>query len=421
MPTFVDQPGVPLLSVDVTCTPSSAELIVTQERYLRDAAPAAPSSSPGQLWHMPFCVRTSAGETKCDVLREKRKSIPVASCPAWVMGNAGARGYYRTAIAPEATRKLAHDLARLSPEERMVALSDEWEQVRAGRHDIGTVLSLAAGFSTERTATVMQTLASILAAVGEDATTEATRAGYRRWVAALLGPALAEVGTAARPNDTDDIRSLRATLVSAMGATARDPATLAAARDIVRAELDRPGSVEPTLLTVVVQLAAIEGDAALYDRYLARSKAAVNPEERYQYLYALTAFSNPDLVRRTMALVASPDVRSQDAKIVLANMIGNADTRELAWELLRERWSEVQKKTGEFVGNTVIVGALGAFCEAGAADDVDRFFATHKVPDADRTLKQALENIRSCARFAMVQRPKLTDWIADQLSIADEN
>ena len=59
----------------------------------------------------------------------------------------------------------------------------------------------------------------------------------------------------------------------------------------------------------------------------------------------------------------------------------------------------------------MIVGALGAFCEAGTADDVDRFFTTHKVPDAERTLKQALENIRSCARFAQTQRPKLTQWI----------
>jgi hypothetical protein len=28
---------------------------------------------------------------------------------------------------------------------------------------------------------------------------------------------------------------------------------------------------------------------------------------------------------------------------------------------LREHWNDVQKKTGEFVGNTVIVGALGSF------------------------------------------------------------
>src|SRR5262249_28044677 len=154
--------------------------------------------------------------------------------------------------------------------------------------------------------------------------------------------------------------------------------------------------------------------AALYDRYLARSQAAVNPEERYQFLYALTAFAKPELVRRTMALVVSPEVRSQDAKIVIANMLGNPDTRELAWTLVRERWAEIQKKTGEFVGNTVIVGALGSFCDAGKADEVEQFFNAHKVPDAERTLKQSVETIRSCARFAQAQRPKLQQWVSSE-------
>ena len=66
---------------------------------------------------------------------------------------------------------------------------------------------------------------------------------------------------------------------------------LASRAQLVEQELDKPGSVEPTLLAVLVKLAAIDGDAALYDRYLERSKAATDPEEQYRYLYALTAFA----------------------------------------------------------------------------------------------------------------------------------
>ena len=59
MPTFVDQPGVPLLSFEVKCTPAASEVVLTQERYLRDApAGQGSSSAPGQLWQMPFCLRT---------------------------------------------------------------------------------------------------------------------------------------------------------------------------------------------------------------------------------------------------------------------------------------------------------------------------------------------------------------------------
>ena len=408
MPTFVDQPGVPLVSFDVKCSAGASQLVVSQERWSPEV-PAREASANPQLWQIPFCVRTPAGEATCDILREKRKTLPVASCPGWVMGNAGARGYYRTAVPPEVTRKLAHDIPSLSPAERMVVLSDEWELVRADRHDIGTVLDLAAGFDKERTATVMQTLTRILGAAA-NATTAGTREAYRRWVSSLLAPALADVGTTPRPGDTDDTRALRATVVAAMAGLGHDAAALKAMRDVVGQELDTPNSVEPTLLNVAVRLAASEGDAALYDRYLARSQAALNPEERYQFLYALTAFAKPDLVRRTMELVVSPDVRSQDAKIVIANMLGNPDTRDLAWTLVRERWAEIQKKTGEFVGNTVIVGALASFCDAAKADEVDQFFASHKVPDAERTLRQSIETIRSCARFAHAQQPKLAEW-----------
>jgi puromycin-sensitive aminopeptidase len=79
-------------------------------------------------------------------LREKRLEIAFDGCPAWLMGNAGARGYYRAASSPAMVRTMAEKVETLSPAERMAVLSDEWALVRAGRHDVGTVLDLAAGF-----------------------------------------------------------------------------------------------------------------------------------------------------------------------------------------------------------------------------------------------------------------------------------
>jgi aminopeptidase N len=186
---------------------------------------------------------------------------------------------------------------------------------------------------------------------------------------------------------------------------------LSTARTLVLQELDKAGSVEPTLLEVVIHLAALEGDAALYDRYLAKSKAATDPEERYLYLYGLTSFADPALVRRTLELTVSDDVRGQDAKIVIARLLANTDTHRLAWQLVQQRWDAIQKKTGEFVGNTAIVGALASFCETRTAEEIKSFFSTHKVPDAERTLQQSIERIGTCARSAAVQGPKLAEWL----------
>jgi hypothetical protein len=80
--------------------------------------------------------------------------------------------------------------------------------------------------------------------------------------------------------------------------------------------------------------------------------------------------------------------------------------------LTRQRWDELQKKTSESGGNSLIVNALSSFCDAGAAGEVRSFFAAHKVPDAERTLQQALERIESCAGFVAIQRPKLDEWLS---------
>ena len=409
MASFVDQPGLPLMSVEIRCAGGKPRAVLSQDRYFRD--PAQASVRSGQLWQIPVCLQTSSGDSRCEVLRTKRTEIHFDICPAWVMANRNARGYYRAATAPAMVRRMAAKIETLTPAERMAVLSDEWALVRAGRHDVGTFLDLATGLRDERTATVMETLASLLEAIGEEFTTAATRAPYRAWVNRHIAPALAEVGLNHRADEDDERKALRAAVVAIAGGVGRDAEVLAAARELVRQELAKPGTIEPTLLDIVVNLAALGGDAALYDRFLASSKAATDPEVRYQYLYALAAFTDPALVRRTMDLALSTDVRSQDAKNVIARMLVNADTQALAWQLVRQRWTEIQKKTGQFVGNTVIVGALSSFCEESKPAEIRALFSTNQGPDAARTLQQSLERITTCARTAAVQAPKLAAWL----------
>jgi aminopeptidase N len=327
------------------------------------------------------------------------------------MANAGARGYYRVVMPPAMVRSLASNVASLTPAERIALLSDEWALVRAGRHDVGVFLDLASGFTGERNSAVMETLLVPLGTIGEYLTTSASRPEYMAWLSDLLLPALQGVGWSPASGDADDTRSLRAALVSALGIIARDPQVIAKAREIVLQELDKPGSVERTLLNAAVTVAAGDGDVALYEKYLARSMAASDPEERYRYLYALAAFRDPALVRRTLDYILGPEVRSQDANHFIASLLRNRAAQVLAWRMLQERWDQVRKKTGGFTGNALIVGALSAFCDARTLGEVTQFFATHKVPDAERTLQQTTERIDTCSRLAATQSPKLTAWL----------
>jgi aminopeptidase N len=408
MSSFVTQPGLPLVHVDIECGASGASAMLMQDRYVQD--PGGPALAP-VTWTIPVCLKTSSGTTICEVFSGKQAAMKLDACPAWVLPNAGARGYYRTSYSPEMLRKIAAGLSTVTPAERIGLLSDEWALVRAGRHDVGSYMDFASVFGAERTPEVMSTLAGTLDSIGDDLTTSTSRPAYRAWVSRLLGPAMKELGWRAQPSEPDSRRELRAIVARTLGDTARDPEVLRRSREIVLEELKKPGTVEPTLLNVAVTLAAIQGDPMLYEMYLERARAALDPEDKYRYLHALAAFADPILVRRTMDYILSPEVRNQDAKSLIADLLVNPSVNSLAWGMLKQRWDEVQKKTGQFVGNTVIVSALSSFCDTRTLEDIRQFFSTHKIPDAERTLQQALERIESCARMAESQAPKLEAWL----------
>jgi aminopeptidase N len=412
MSGFIDKPGVPFVDAVVRCTGDRGSAAISEEPGPGNVAgPRRGAAQAERAWSIPVCVRAAAGKVACDIVGAAPAAIPLDSCPAWVMANAGARGYYRVVSPPDMVAAIARDVASLTPAERIAVVADEWALVRAGRHDVGTFLDLAAGFKGERTPAVMATLLDALESIDQELTTDSSRPKYRTWLAAFLRPALQEIGWAPAPGESEERKELRALLVDGLGNTARDPDVIAKAREIVLSELAKPGSVEPTLLNAAVTVAAHGGDAGLYEKYLARSRTASDPEEHYRYMYALASFSDPALVRRTMEYILGPEVRNQDAKLFIARLIGNGDARVLAWQLLRERWNDVQKKTGEFVGNTVVVGALGSFCDPRTLAQVRQFFGVHKVPDAERTLQQAIERIAGCVARSAAQSAKLAAWL----------
>src|SRR4051812_38714222 len=409
MSGFVDRPGVPTIEPSVTCSGSRGSVSLAQGAPA-GAAPAASSAHADGTWTIPACVKTPAQGAACAEVASAPAVVPTTSCPTWVMSNAGGRGYYRVVNSPDMVRTLARAVDALAPAERIALLSDEWALVRAGQHDVGTFMDLADGFKNERTPEVLETLLGTLGRISEALTTDASRARYRGWVVSLLKPAMQEIGWTSRPDDTEERQSVRAALVSALGEIGRDPETIQTARRMI----DANDPIDPTLLNAIVHVAALSGDPALYDHYLARSKQASTPEEHYRYLYALASFTDPELVRRTMDFIAGPDVRSQDTSLFLARLLNNPEARPLAWLLLQSRWDDLQKKAGQVFGSPLLIGSLGQFCDAKRRSEVEQFFSTHKVAEAERTLQQALERISTCAQLAEAQAPKLEAWLQNR-------
>src|SRR5712691_4215221 len=219
---------------------------------------------------------------------------------------------------------------------------------------------------------------------------------------------------AAGSSDTDDRRSLRATVIAALGTIGYDPDIIARARSAVDRALAGTAPLDPTLAGAVIKTAARHGNAALFEALLAAAERAPTPEEHYRYLYALADFREPALVERGLQLALSPQLRSQDTAVYLAQFFGNPDARSRALSHVTEHWTALAPKVTISGGDTNLIRSMSSFCDAQSRDQIKTFFAAHSLPAATRTLDQTLEQIDNCIVLREKQTPAVTDWLASR-------
>ena len=409
MKSFVDQPGAPLLSAKTACVNGSTEVTLKQSRFI--GTPNAPKDLTAQHWTLPVCVKTASNAPSCTVVTEASQTIRVPGCGA-AMINGGGIGYYLTEYEPAAVMELAKRNPPLTAPERISLLGDEWRMARSGRHDVGVYLDLAAAFSSDRTPEVASEIASRLSSVLGDIADANQRPAFEAWIRKQFRPSLDAIGLTPKAGDSDDINSLRGTLLLLLSS---DPEVQRRSREMVERYLEQPSSLPPTLVSTVVQVAAIGGDAQLYDRYLAKMKASIaTPEEYYRFFNALAAFPTPELRTRTIEFALSDSVRTQDTPLLLSQLLGSSGSRDLTWDYIKSHWTTVVKKVGGFLGMPTIAGPLGSYCSADKSADIKAFFDAHPVPDAARTLQQTYERIATCIAVDARQSPAFTRWLGTQ-------
>jgi aminopeptidase N/puromycin-sensitive aminopeptidase len=419
MPTFVKQPGAPMVSVQTQCTGGAETVTLAQKRYFYDRTLFDQGSD--QLWQVPVCMKEGqadgTGKAKCVLLKQRQETFKLDGCGPWVMVNAGGNGYYRSGYAGDAVRAMSHDLEKdLTPAERIVLLSDSWAAVRVGEQQIGDYLALAEGLRSDRTRAVLEALTGQLDYIGDKLVTDADRDSYQHWVRRLLTPAAQELGWQPKPGESDETKELRARVIFTLGYVGRDPEVLAEARKLTEQALQNPSSVDHTMAFTVFRLAAMSGDGSLYDRIQAKldNKDATS-EEYYLYFQTLAEFRDPKLLQRTLDLAISPAVRSQDSLGLIGAVMQNPAGTRPAWDFVRAHWTDIEKVGGGFTSGEV-VASTSAFCDAGMRDEVQDFFATHKVPTAERRLKQAIERMNYCVDLKAQQTPQLSSWLEQHAS-----
>ena len=408
MRSYVEQPGAPVLTVRTKCVGEASEITIAQSRFLGSGA----ESVAPQTWTVPACFKSGEGAPRCELIDRREQTARAGGCSN-VFANADARGYYFSEYTPDAVRALGRSAAGLKPVERLSLLGDEWWMVRAARHGIDVFLDLTATLAGDDAAAVVDLIAQRLAFTSTNIVDPEGRTSFERWIRQQFGPALANLGLPGDVGDSDERQTRRATLMMLTGVTGNDTDVQQQARALAVRYIADPASLPSSLAPTVLQVAAVSGDRALYDQYVAQlGKLAAQPEEYYRFFNALSWFRDPALVAATLELAVSPTVRTQDTGTLIAALLEHPWSREAAWTFTKARWQSLIGMLGVFQGVPQIVGGLGSMCSTREAADVKAFFAKNPLPAVQRGLQLSIERIENCTALDARQSPTLATWLA---------
>src|SRR5438105_1942953 len=316
---WIRQTGYPLVSI----REQGGKLHLSQRRFFAD-----PQAQPEPTrWLVPLVLRIGGREVR-HLMSAAEEIIEPGAPLQWVLGNAGARGFYRTAYDPELLRRLIETLPGLAPEERMGLISDQWALVRANVVRLEDFLRLLAGLKSEEDHSVLDEVVGRLAWLEQRGVADADRSALQRWIGQLFTGTGADLGWEPAKGETDERRLRRAAVLRALTLVARDPAAVREAVERYHLYLKHPQELDPNLLDLVVGAAARTADEKRFEELKQRAAVELDPAAKRRYLHSLAAVEAPELTQKAVDLALDPFVQMQDFSSYLGALLANRVTRE---------------------------------------------------------------------------------------------
>lgn len=421
MSSWVQQPGFPVLTVRET----DEGLYVRQNRFLStgDVHPEEDQT----LWHVPLALRTFKAHnstTHYELMlsgeRETFVPLPHATRTAWKL-NADALGVYRVAYTQAHLRRLGEAAAQprtlLSHEDRAGLLGDAWELAQAHYNRTSSALSLSMALRGQRSALINQVLAANVAKLASVwwEQPDDVRQAIDAFARALFGPMARALSFDVDDDDSIDVRNERVTALRAAAAAGdawalrEIDARFAALRD---ASDDR--QIHPDLFGLVLSEAVRRGGASAYEVAMRIYEHPATPDHKEAAMAALSNAREARLVQRTLDLVFSSRVKTQDLGSFFRALSENPAARRLFWARFQAEFANVSRRLGgSFSLAKLVRASASSFTSEADARAIERFFATQDTAVFSMSLAQTLESVRARARWIAHDADDVAHWLTD--------
>ena len=417
--SFIDQPGIPLLSARVDCA-GAPELKLSQSRY----APLGSSIDVDQTWQVPVCAAygSASGEgSACGLVDEKEISLPLNTdmCPAYVVPNGDGSGYFRFALDEAGWAALAQAGTNLSAAQALVYADSLDAAFRADAASADALLdgvSVLAGHDVWDAVTAALDQYEALVDIAPD---EEGRANIEALGRKIFRPVYEGLGDA---NDAQSIL-LRTSLTRFMAIVVLDPDVRAellvdARRYVGMDGNPDPGAIAPDLVATVLSVGVQEDGLPFFDKLLDLVIASDDAAVRGPGIGALARTEDAVLSKRLLDTLLNDERFS-------ANEMGGGYNRQLArnktrvgaWEWTKDNLDALTERFGGAGSTRFLAGVGSSFCSATIGADFEKVMHENSedYPGYETVFARTMERIDLCVALVGAKGQEFADAAAARL------
>lgn len=417
MKTWTSQMGFPVLKVSQRQDGTNRVLTVTQEKFCADG-----KRPDGDFkWMVPagICTASSPNKPVLTFMLDKETAevtVPNVKPGDWVKLNSGTVGFFRTRYDSDMLDLLLPAVRNktLPPRDRLGLQNDLFALARAGVAPTVDFLKLAMAYKDEDNYTVWSDLSSNLSSLSVILQYTEYYNNYQAYIRDLFKPIGAKLGWKPKPKEGHLDALLRSLVIGRLGRNG-DPEYIKEAQARFEKHFDESETLPADFRGPVYTTVLTHGNEELFEKMLKLIERSDMQEEKVRIMRSLGAVKDEKLIQRVLEFAMSEQVRSQDAVFVVAGVTGSVLGREKAWKFVQQRWEEfLTRYKGGFLLSRLVKSTAESFITEERALEVEAFYEKNPAQAAERTIQQAIENIRLNAqqlkRDSEAMQAYLKEW-----------
>ena len=403
MNTWISQPGLPIVQVEQNNSDDKSTATLRQERFfIGDHQPS------DALWPIPLFANQPLDD---EILTEREK---IFSIEKPLQLNCGLNGHCVTKYDNATREQLLANIHELPTLDKICLLQDATLLARAGCENSASLLPLALSLKHETNEKVFDMAASALAElrkfVDDD---DDSKARLKQISGEFTRATFDELGWDETPGESDDDRERRVTTLGLM-IYSEDQAVLAEAKRRFDSQSLEELPTEIRSLIISANVRHFETPEMIDSLFQIYQQTPSN-DLQADITLGLTATKNPETARTILANIKRPDIiRPQDASRWFAYLIRTHESRQLAWNWLKENWTWIKETfAGDKSYDDFIRYAATALLTRNELAEFRHFFEPMlSIPALTRTIELGITEI--AARVELIERDKAAVILALQ-------